>query len=88
MWYLYVLMCRDNSLYIGITNNITRRLKEHERGTGSKFVRSRQPFTLLKAIPCGTATAARRLEHSLKRMNRKKKIEVLGLSVEPVRTRK
>jgi len=39
-WYVYVLKCRNNYLYVGVTNNLERRLKEHEKGTGSKFVRA------------------------------------------------
>ena len=80
-WCVYVLRCRNNFLYIGITNNLDKRLGEHERGTGSKFVRSRRPFELIKTIPCKTAGEARRLEYSLKRLKRGKKIEALGLEV-------
>lgn len=83
-WCVYVLKCRDNYLYIGITNNIERRLREHERGRGSKFVRSRMPFEPIKTIPCKNAAEARSLEHTLKRLKRSKKIEVLGLTIGPV----
>jgi len=83
-WCVYVLKCRNNYLYIGLTNNINRRLKEHERGSGSKFVRSRRPFELVKTIPCRNSAEARSLEHKLKKMKRSRKIEVLGLDIEPV----
>jgi putative endonuclease len=79
-WCVYVLRCCNGFLYIGLTNNIERRLKEHERGKGSKFVRSRRPFVLLKTIPCRNSGDARRLEYRLKRLTRNKKIEILGLS--------
>ena len=83
-WCVYVLRCRNNSLYIGLTNNIDRRLKEHNRGTGSKFVRSRRPFELVKTIPCKSAEEARSLEYKLKRLKRSRKIEVLNLEIGPV----
>ncbi len=83
-WCVYVLRCRNNLLYIGITNNLDKRLSEHERGTGSKFVRSRRPFELVKTIPCSNGGEARRLEYSLKSLKRNKKIEALGLEVEPI----
>jgi putative endonuclease len=83
-WCVYVLSCCNNYLYIGITNNLDKRLREHERGTGSKFVRSRRPFELIKTISCKTAREARRLEYSLKKLKRGKKIEALGLEVGPI----
>lgn len=83
-WFVYVLKCRNNYLYIGITNNLAKRLREHTRGTGSKFVRSHRPFELIKTIPCENDQEARRLECSLKRFKRDKKIASLGIEVEPV----
>ena len=78
-WCVYVLRCRNNSFYIGITNNLEKRLEQHTLGTGSKFVRSWRPFELVKTIPCSDSGEARRLEYDLKRLTRKKKIEVLEL---------
>lgn len=78
-WCVYVLRCRNNSLYIGITNNLEKRIEKHKLGIGSKFVRSWRPFELVKTIPCKNAEEARRQEYDLKRLTRKKKIEVLEL---------
>lgn len=78
-WCVYVLRCSNDYFYIGMTNDLERRLKEHERGRGSTFVRSRRPFELIKTIPCKNAGEARRLEYDLKSLTRKKKIEVLEL---------
>jgi ribonuclease HI len=78
-WWVYVLRCINNSLYIGITNNLEKRIEKHKLGTGSKFVRSWRPFELVKTIPCRNEGEARRLEHDLKRLTRKKKIEALEL---------
>jgi putative endonuclease len=76
-----VLRCRNNSLYIGMTNNIDKRMEKHTLGVGSKFVRSWRLFELVKTIPCRNAGEARRLEYDLKRLTRKKKIEVLELQI-------
>lgn len=84
-WCVYVLKCRNNALYIGITNNIGKRLREHGQGKGSKFVRSWRPFELVKTIPCKTPGEARSLEYRLKRLTRNKKIETLGLELGPIR---
>ncbi|MGC2064233.1 MAG: GIY-YIG nuclease family protein [Thermodesulfovibrionales bacterium] len=78
-WCIYVLRCSNNSLYIGITNNLEKRLEKHKLGLGSKFVRSWRPFELVKTILCEDEGEARRREYDLKRLTRKKKIEALEL---------
>jgi putative endonuclease len=78
-WCVYVLRCRNNSLYIGMTNNLEKRVEKHKLGIGSKFVRSWRPFELVKTIPCKNAGEARRLEYHLKKFTRSRKIEVLEL---------
>jgi putative endonuclease len=62
-----------------MTNDLEKRIEKHQHGSGSKFVRSWRPFELVKTIPCGNAGEARRLEYDLKRLTKKKKIEVLAL---------
>ena len=85
LWCIYVLCCKNSYLYIGITNNLTKRLAAHEKGTGSKFVRSQRPFKLLKAIYCKDESKARRLECSLKKLKRRDKFEALGVEYFEVR---
>jgi predicted GIY-YIG superfamily endonuclease/ribonuclease HI len=80
-WCVYVLRCRNDSLYIGITNNLENRIEKHRLGIGSKFVRSWRPFELVKTIPCENAGEARKLEYELKGLTREKKIEALGLAI-------
>ena len=81
-WCVYILRCRNDALYTGMTNDLQRRLKEHEQGRGSKFVRSWRPFGLVKIIPCENANEARRLEYALKKLTRREKIETLDLRME------
>ncbi|MHB8881190.1 MAG: GIY-YIG nuclease family protein [Thermodesulfovibrionales bacterium] len=78
-----MLQCRNASLYIGMTTDLEKRLKQHELGKGSKYVRAWKPFELLKTISCKDAGEARRLEYELKRLPRRKKIEVLELFLGP-----
>lgn len=84
-WCVYVLRCRNNSLYTGMTNNIERRLLLHDQGRGSKYVRAWRPFELVKTIPCRNAEEAGRLERELKKLSRKEKIDILELFIEPMR---
>ena len=81
-WCVYVLKCSNNYLYIGMTNNLEKRLKEHGNGTGSKFVRSWRPFELVKVISCKDGKEARSLECQLKRLKRGRKLEILGLEAD------
>ena len=83
-WCLYVLKCRNNYLYIGVTNNLERRVKEHADGKGSKFVRSWRPFEIVRVIPCKDGREARSMEYQLKKMKRSKKMEVLRISAEKI----
>lgn len=85
LWCVYVLCCKNSYLYIGITNNLRKRLTAHEKGTGSKFVRSQRPFKLLKAISCKDEQEARKLEYSLKRLKRRDKFRMLGIEYFDVR---
>ena len=48
MWSIYILRCNDDSLYIGITNDLVRRQREHASGKrGAKYLKGRQPFSLV-----------------------------------------
>jgi putative endonuclease len=78
-WCVYALRCRDSSLYIGSTNHLTRRLTQHDSGTGSKYVRTRRPFELVRVISCQSAREAHQLEYRLKKLKRRRKIEELSL---------
>jgi ribonuclease HI len=82
-WCVYVLNCRNGSLYTGITNDLAQRLKQHEQGKGSKYVRSWRPFQLVRTISCIDAAEARRLEYDLKKMTRKEKIAALNPGIAP-----
>jgi putative endonuclease len=78
-WCVYALRCRNNYIYIGSTNNLDRRLEEHRKGTGSKFVRTQLPFELVRVIPCEDGHTARSMEYRLKQLRRNKKLAALEL---------
>ena len=72
-WLLYIVECRDGSLYTGITNDIERRLKEHNDGRASRYTRSRRPVTLRYQEPCDDRSQALIRELSVKLLNRREK---------------
>ncbi len=74
IWYLYILLCGDGSLYTGITTDIPRRLETHRQGKGAKYTRGRGPLTLAYQECCGTHSQALRREREVKAMHREAKL--------------
>jgi len=76
---MYVLECRDGSLYTGITTDVERRLKEHNQTRrGSKYTRSRRPVKLLGWIDFENRSEATRAEYFFKRLTRSQKLEKIA----------
>lgn len=73
LWYLYVLQCGDNTLYTGITNDLGRRIKQHNNGTASRYTRSRLPVTLTYQERCSGRSSALKKEYAMKQLSRKEK---------------
>ncbi len=72
-WVVYLVRCSDKSLYCGITNNLTNRLKAHNSGKGAKYTRSRRPVTLVGTSSEMTRSDALKLEHRIKQVPSTKK---------------
>ena len=72
-WYLYIIECRDGTLYTGITNDLDRRLAQHNRGTASRYTRSRVPVTLMHKERCLTKSSALKKEYAVKSLSRREK---------------
>jgi putative endonuclease len=69
-WLVYLLRCRDGSLYTGITNDLPKRLKAHAAGRASKYTRSRPLVTLAYQEAQKSKSAALKREASIKKMSR------------------
>ena len=80
--WVYLLRCRDGSLYTGWTVDLERRLARHRRGAASRYTASRLPVELALEIPMLDRAAARREEARIKRMPRPAKLALLT-SAEP-----
>jgi putative endonuclease len=76
-WVVYLLRCADESLYCGVTNDIERRLLEHNSGKGAKYTKSRTPVKLVGIGPEMTKRDAFRLEYSIKQVSTGKKLSRL-----------
>lgn len=67
---LYVLRCKDHTLYCGITNHLDRRVLRHNQGKGARYTRGRGPVILLKSWPAVSRTAALRAERAFKALRK------------------
>lgn len=72
-WLLYIVECRDGSLYTGITNDLARRLQQHNDGDASRYTRSRRPVVLRYREPCADRSAALIREFAVKLLSRREK---------------
>lgn len=77
-WVVYILECRDGTLYTGITDNLDRRLKAHNAGKGAKYTRGRGPVRLRYWERCADHSAALRREAGIKRLKRQEKWALIG----------
>ena len=76
--WVYLLRCRNGSLYTGWTVDVERRLARHRAGVASRYTASRLPVDLALAIPMPDRTAARREEARIKRLSRGEKLALLA----------
>jgi putative endonuclease len=79
-WYLYVIRCRDGTLYTGISTDVDRRFTEHQRGghAGSKYLKGRSPLTLLLRKKLGSRQLASKVEYLFKRLPKAGKERIIG----------
>jgi putative endonuclease len=79
MYYFYILRCQDNSLYCGQTNNLARRVKEHnfDKNKSAKYLRGRLPVELVYKEEFKTLREAMQREIEVKKWPKKKKEELV-----------
>ena len=78
MNYVYMLRCRDGSLYTGWTNDLEKRLKAHNSGSASKYTRTRLPAELVYFEEWESKEAAMSREWHLKRLSRAEKLKLIN----------
>lgn len=76
-WYIYIIECSDGKLYTGITNNLKRRIKEHNSANGCKFTKCRTPVKLCYNQLVKSRSEALKEEARIKDLPRLKKIEFI-----------
>ena len=73
-WVVYILECKDKTLYTGITNDIKRRIEQHNAGKGAKYTVVRRPVKLLITFEMPSRSEAMKREYQIKQMTRKEKL--------------
>lgn len=74
-WFVYLLQCKDKSLYTGITNNLYRRIDQHNKGKGAKYTKGRTPVKLKHYLMCDSKSQALKLEYKIKQLNKTNKVK-------------
>lgn len=78
MPYVYILRCRDGSLYTGAAKSVARRLGQHQAGRASRYTRARLPVELAWSRRVRTWTKALREEHRIKQLSRSEKLALIA----------
>lgn len=76
-WFMYVVECSDHSLYTGITNNLNRRLKQHNSGRGAAYTAIRRPVRLLATWSFIDRSTALKAEYAFKQYTRQRKLKLI-----------
>ena len=77
MFYVYILLCGDGTLYTGYTNDLERRLAVHNAGKGAKYTRSRLPVCLKYWEVLPNKSSALRRERAIKSLTRREKLALI-----------
>lgn len=72
-WYVYLLECRDGSLYTGIATDVERRYAQHVAGKGARYTRSHPPVRLMARFEYADRAAALRAEYAIKQLTPERK---------------
>ena len=78
MYHVYIVRCSDNTLYTGITTELTRRIDEHNSSDkGAKYTKARRPVALVYQEEYSDRSLASKREYQIKKMSKKAKLELI-----------
>ena len=80
--YVYIVECRDGSLYTGWTNHLQERIQAHNQGKGAKYTKSRRPVKLVHVECFATKEEAMRREYAIKQLPRRKKQMLIAAALQ------
>lgn len=77
-WCVYIVECSDDTLYTGCTNDLDKRLLDHNAGKGAKYTRPRLPVKLMWSQNVASKSEALKLEYKIKQLKRSLKIRLIN----------
>ena len=77
MNYTYMVMCKDETIYTGWTNDLEKRMKAHNEGKGARYTRSRRPVVLMYYEEFATKEEAMKREFAIKQLTRSQKLKLI-----------
>ena len=77
MYYLYILKCKDGTLYTGITTDLERRLREHLNNIGARYTKGRGPVKILHFEQFPNRSQASKRESEIKKLSRVQKLALI-----------
>lgn len=75
--FIYIIKCKDESLYTGWTNDLEARIQAHNEGRGAKYTKGRGPVELLYIEEFDTKEEAMKREFELKKLSKEKKLKLI-----------
>lgn len=87
-YYVYVILCEDDSFYTGYTGNLDSRIRLHMNGKAARYTRIHKPKKLVYVEQFDSRTEAMRRERRVKRLNHRQKLELISLKEKSKRKRK
>lgn len=76
-WFLYIAKCRDGTLYVGVAQDVYKRIKEHNTTNRCRYTRFRKPLILIYKEKSDNYSLVRKRESEVKKFSRKKKLALI-----------
>jgi putative endonuclease len=77
-YFVYILRCKDETLYTGVTNDLSRRMTMHQQGTGAKYTRAHPPLEYVYTKKCRNRSSAQKREAAIKKLTREEKQSLIA----------
>ena len=73
----YIVICGDNTLYCGYSNDVKKRVSNHNKGVGAKYTKTRLPVKLVYSECFDTKSEAMKKEYQIKQLTRQQKLNLI-----------
>jgi len=84
MWFVYIIKCKDGTLYTGFTDDLEKRFEAHKNGKGAKYTRSHKPEKVVFFEKHVKKVVALKRERELKKLTREEKLKFILSKNKPV----